>query len=68
MLPPQLNTLYILNTKLQDLDLAQVMIDNGRRAWPTNQRVQLELDREQADLDKKRQDILTLQFLIASSN
>jgi hypothetical protein len=67
-MPPQLRTLLLLNQQLLDLDLAQRMIDSGRKTWPRHQRVQLELDREQADLDAKRHHILMIQYMIASSN
>jgi len=64
----QLHTLFILNTQLQDLDMAQDMINSARKAWPYSQRIQLELDREQNELDSKRRVILMAQYIIASSN
>lgn len=64
----QLYTLYVLNTQLQDLDMAQKIIDAAREAWPYSQTIQLELNREQSELDTQRHVILVTQYMIASTN
>ncbi len=67
-MPPQLYTLFLLNQQLLELDTAQELINSARKTWPHLQRIQLELDRDQADLDAKRHHILMTQYIIASSN
>jgi uncharacterized protein YciW len=47
-------TLFRLTDEIQNLDKVQSWIDEARVAAKTNQRVQLELDRRQNDIDRKR--------------
>lgn len=50
----QLTTLFLLTDELENLDEVQGWIDNARIAARRNQYVQLQLDRQQSDLDRKR--------------
>lgn len=63
-----IHTLFALTDDIQDLNMIQVWIDDARTAAPTNQRVQLELDRRQDEVDRKRQLIAILMFDISSRN
>ena len=49
-----IDTLIRLDEALIDLDTVQSWIDDARIAAPRNQHVQLELDRRQAEVDRKR--------------
>lgn len=50
------------------LDETQTMIDEARLVSPTDQYIQLELDRQQRVLDKKREFIRLVMFDIRSRN
>jgi hypothetical protein len=47
-------TLFALTDQIQELDEVQGWIDNARIAAKANQSVQLELDRQQNDVNRKR--------------
>lgn len=67
-MPNPIDTLFALNSVTQDLDAVQSLINCARVAAATNQKLQLELDRRQTDLDTKRVNIELLKRHIASSN
>ena len=63
-----INTLIELTEAITKLDEIQDWIDHARIAAQMNQRVQLELDRQQADVNKKRALIAVLMFDIRTRN
>jgi len=54
-----LTTLFHLTDEIENLDEVQAQINHARGAAPRNQHVQLQLDRQQAEVDRNR-------FIIAS--
>jgi hypothetical protein len=63
-----ITTLAQLNEITLELDQVQSWVDHARFAAPTNQRVQLNLDREQTEIDRKRELIELAMIDIASRN
>ena len=63
-----LTTLIQLTDEIRDLDMVQSWIDNARTAAPANQHVQLELDRQQTNVNRKRELIQLMMFDISSRN
>lgn len=63
-----ITTLFKLTDQIQELDEVQSWIDNARVAAPTNQTVQLRLDRHQADVNRKRALIALLMADIRNRN
>ena len=63
-----IDTLMQFTDALSDLDMVQDWINDARTATPTNQRVQLELDRQQTEIDRKRQLIQLMMLDISSRN
>jgi len=63
-----ITTLIELNHESLHLDMIQSWIDGAREAAPTNQRVQLELDRQQASVDNKRFMIGAIMASIRNNN
>ena len=63
-----ITTLAHLNGVTLELDMEQRWINHARNAAPRNQRVQLKLDRHQAEIDKRRELIEFLMVDIASRN
>jgi hypothetical protein len=60
--------LFSITDEIQELDLVQSWINNARMSAPTNQIVQLSLDRKQAEVDHKRQLLRLLMLDISSRN
>jgi hypothetical protein len=63
-----LDLLFSITDEIQELDMVQSWISNARMAAPTNQVVQLSLDRQQADVDRKRHLLKLLMLDISSRN
>lgn len=63
-----ITTLIQLNEASLDLDLFQTWIDGARVIAQTNQPIQLELDRQQTEIDKKRRLIELTMLDIRSRN
>lgn len=63
-----LTTLFRLTDEIENLDEVQTWIDSARIVAKSNQQVQLELDREQSDLDRKRYMISAIMFDIRNRN
>lgn len=63
-----LDTLFMFNDAIQDLDMAQSWIDSARVAHADNQEVQLQLDRRQTLVNDRRAKIELAKLHIASSN
>jgi hypothetical protein len=63
-----ITTLFQLTDELQDLNMVQGWIDGAREAAPTNQLVQLELDRRQEQINRKRAWIAMVMLDIRSRN
>lgn len=63
-----LTTLMELNSVSCDLDMIQSWVDGARIASPGNQTVQLELDRQQTAIDRKRAYIALTMLDISSRN
>ena len=63
-----ITTLAHLNGLTLELDQVQEWIDYARVAAPTNQTVQLELDRKQTEINERRQLIEFVMVDIASRN
>lgn len=63
-----IDTLVQLNEIILGLDRIQSWIDHARTAAATNQRVQLELDRQQTRVDDRRKLVKMLMIDIASRN
>ncbi len=63
-----LHTMLELNLKEQRLLVLQELIDETRAEEPTNQEVQLIMDRRQTELDHCLADIYYTRFIIARSN
>lgn len=63
-----ITTLIQLNDATRNLDMVQSWIDGARVAALANQYVQLELDRQQADVDRKRKLIQLTMLDISSRN
>lgn len=63
-----IETLKTLNLQTLELDEVQAYINYARNAAPRNQVLQLELDRQQTQLDESRERIETLKTFIAMSN
>jgi hypothetical protein len=63
-----IRTLMQLNYITEELDEIQSWIDNARYAARTNQHVQLQLDRQQTEVDAKREFIELAKLDIASRN
>lgn len=61
-------TLFELTDQIQELDMVQSWIDHARNAAPTNQHVQLELNRQQFDIHRKRALIAQIMLDISSRN
>lgn len=61
-------TLFKLTDQILELDMVQGWINNARLSAPTNQVVQLELDRQQGEIDRKRVLIDALMADIRSRN
>lgn len=61
-------SLIKLNDETLALNELQEWIDHARTAAPTNQAVQLELDRQQTEVNEKRELIEELKFNIAIRN
>lgn len=63
-----INTLIELNSITLHLNEVQSWIDNARTAAPTNQVVQLNLDREQTRVNEKRKMVALMMLDIRSRN
>lgn len=63
-----IQTLLNLNHQQLELDMLQEWIDDARTKTPMNQTVQLELDRQQTDIDEQREGIAFLRRYIAMCN
>lgn len=63
-----IDTLILLTDEISDLDMVQSWIDGARVAAPANQYVQLELDRQQTELNRKRWLIQLAMIDISSRN
>ena len=63
-----LTTLFQLNKLTLELDEVQGWINHARVAAPTNQRVQLNLDRKQSEIDQRRELIAFMMVDISSRN
>lgn len=63
-----ISTLIQLNEVTRNLDMVQSWVDAARVAATTNQVVQLELDRQQTDIDRKRELIQLAMLDISSRN
>ena len=63
-----LTTLFQLNKLTLELDEVQGWINHARVTAPTNQRIQLHLDRRQTEIDEKRELIAFVMLDIASRN
>jgi hypothetical protein len=63
-----LTTLFRLNEATLELDEVQGWINHVRVSAPTNQRVQLELDRQQAEINERRELIEFAMIDISSRN
>lgn len=64
----QIEILVALTDLIQELDDTQDWINEARVAAPTNQMVQLTLDRQQTDVDLKREFIRLAMLDISSRN
>lgn len=67
-MPDPLDTLFELTDRLATLEMIQSWIDHARVGAPTNQHIQLELDRRQAEVNRKRALIAMLMADIRSRN
>ena len=63
-----LTTLFQLNKLTLELNEIQSWINHARLAAPTNQRVQLNLDRKQTEIDERRELIAFMMVDISSRN
>lgn len=63
-----LDTLFMLTDKIRNLDMVQEWIDEARIDSSTNQYMQLTLDRQQVEVDAKREMIAETMFQIANRN
>ena len=63
-----LTTLFQLNRLTLELNEVQDWIDQVRVTTPTNQYVQLELDRKQTEIDERREIIAFAMLDISSRN
>lgn len=63
-----INTLIQLDEAIDQLDEVQSWIDHARLAAPTNLHVQQELDRQQAEVNRKRLWIAVVMVDIRSRN
>lgn len=63
-----ITTLFHLTDAIQDLDKVQAYVDRARNSHPENQFLQLELDRKQTEIDRKRALIAVLMHDIRSRN
>jgi hypothetical protein len=64
----QIEILVALNDLTQELDETQDQVNEARVAAPTNQIVQLIMDRKQSDIDLKREFIRLAMLDISSRN
>lgn len=64
----QLYTLWALDNAMQNLDMAQDIINIGRDIESDDVELQLMLDQEQTNLNRRREDLLIRYYEIASSN
>lgn len=64
----QLYTLWALDNAMQNLDLAQDIINIGRDIESDDVELRLMLDQEQLNLNQRREDLLSKYYEIASSN
>lgn len=62
------HTMLTLRDAYYELDLAQELVDRGRRIKPDNYKFQQEMDRRQIDLDYRRHRILIAMAHIAQKN
>lgn len=65
------NHVYLLISfieELKDVAMVQNWIDGARKYDPENQRVQMNLDRQQIELDNRKAHIHEAMFEISSSN
>lgn len=62
------DTLMQLDEIIRDLNRAQRLVDQVRWENPTDGHIQLSLDREQARLDRQRENISNIMETIAASN
>jgi len=63
-----LDTLMALTHQIRGLDEVQGWVDLVRASAPTDQTIQLEMDRRQAEIDEKRARIALLMLDISSRN
>lgn len=63
-----LTTLFRITDQIESLDMIQDWIDGARVVAATNQVVQLELDRQQREVDRKRALIAALMADIRNRN
>jgi hypothetical protein len=61
-------TLLVLVNQLHDLDMVEEWIDEIRIASPTDQEMQLNMDRQQVEVDQKRTQIDRAMLGISSQN
>ena len=60
--------LWNLTNELRDLIMVQMWIDAAREGHPTNQRIQLALDRRQDELNVRMDEIHNLMFDVSQNN
>jgi hypothetical protein len=61
-------TLLVLVNQLHDLDMVEEWIDEIRITSPTDQEMQLNMDRQQVEVDQKRTQIDRAMLGISSQN
>lgn len=64
----QLYTLWTLDNAMQNLDLAQDIINVGREIEEDNEKLQLMLDQQQINVNLRRDSLLATYYEISSSN